>query len=1242
MKRRKSMKYSELINFQPIEDIIQLMSANNDDKAKEYVRSYVISDQMAENMKTAIIDQLQMDEVVDNHGVLIVGNYGTGKSHLMSVISSIARNSDYLDLVQNKTFADSMKRIAGKFEIVRMEIGGVTMSLRDIIIGNIEEDFENRGIDFDFPNLDQVRDNKKLITEMMVAFNEQYPEKGYLIVVDELLGYLSSRNEKQIVLDLEFMRALGEMCSKSRLRIVCGLQEKIFDNPRFSFVSDTLKHVSDRFTQMIITKEDTAYVVSERILKKTAEQKAWIREHLEKFSNLYSGMSSRMEEFVDLYPIHPSYIDVFNQVYLVENRQILTNISKTIKGIFENDVPDDEPGIYSYDTYWNAIKTNGMLKSDPTIRRVVEASSQLEDILERAFPKAPYKPLAIQIVYALSVHRLTTNGLDIAFGLSAENLKDDLCLFLKMPENDSEFLLGIIRQTLKDIMITVSGQFIVQNDSNGQYYIDVDKIVDYDEKIKQKASIMAPSELNRYFYEIIYGCMEWDQKQYVTGFEIYQYDLHWESHNIFREGYLFMGLPEERSTAQPERDFYIHFMPPYDSSDEKIRDLDDEVFFYFKPSGDFDENMQYYAAASAMARESDGKDREAYQNKKSFLKSKLVRYLSDNRNTCFDVVYHQQRKQLLEILRGKFRQDSTFKDTIDLTASICFDDYFDNKYPEYPVFKTKITRRNMAANVREAYDYFAGRTNSQVAVAMLNSFDLLDDQGRIKPENSKYAGYFIDMLKKLLPLQVINYDDLFEYKFGSSDLGEYVDKHFKISFLFTPIIFFAMVYGGFAVITLKDGKTQITASTFDLVPKLGAYEIYEFKFLAKPIDSSLAELKKLFSVLDINPAYLDNPNDKEKGIDALLKKAKELCEIAVLSGSKLENGFELWGEPLADQVQISKMRVACNEVKDEFSNYSSKYNTPAKLNNFKHSLDGVDDLEGWINDMMILSEYLTFKNECADIISYLSRIESMDLGIDFNKKLEKGKKEFKKIRDSISTGVKGAQAARQVEDVLSTIKEDYVDLYYNEHKKMRLGISDAKKRGLIQESQNLSNLRKLKTIDILSTAKLQLVEQNLSALVICYELTPEELRHDPFCKHCDFRIGSNSVPVSGQLEQIEIRIDDLVNEWTNTLLNTINDPIVLSQKSYLNKQQKDTIEQFIDTKALPQRVDDFFIQTIKDLLKGFDPVVIDTEELVSKLDEIGPCDVDTFEAKIKSLVSEYIKDKDPAKLRIVVKQKGDN
>lgn len=314
------MKYSELIRFSPIESTIQLIQSNRDKKeSSNLVKTYVMSDSMAENLHAPVVDQLQMDEVVDNKGILVIGNYGTGKSHLMSVISAVANDADNLDYLQNRKFAEAMKPVAGKFEILRIEIGGVTMSLREILFGFIQEDFEARGIDYDVPNFSTVKDNKKLIKDMMLAFSEKYPDKGYLIVVDEFLSYLTSRNEREIVLDLEFMRAMGEMCSKSNLRVMFGVQEKIFDNPKFSFVSDTLMHVRDRFAQISIKGEDTAYVVSERILKKTPEQKAMIRSHLEKFCCLYDGMSSRLEQFVDLFPIHPSYIEVFNKLYLIEN-----------------------------------------------------------------------------------------------------------------------------------------------------------------------------------------------------------------------------------------------------------------------------------------------------------------------------------------------------------------------------------------------------------------------------------------------------------------------------------------------------------------------------------------------------------------------------------------------------------------------------------------------------------------------------------------------------------------------------------------------------------------------------------------------------------------------------------------------------------------------------------------------------------------------------------------------------------
>lgn len=1224
------MKYSDLISFSPIEDVIQLTAADDANRAREYVKSYVMSDTMAENLKSPVLDQLQMDEGVDNKGVLVVGNYGTGKSHLMSVISSVAKDAEYLQYVQNKKFAKEMECIAGKFEVLRIEIGGVTMSLREILFGFIEDDFAARGIDFKVPDFDTVRDNKKLIRDMMLAFSAKYPNKGYMIVVDEFLSYLSSRDERQIVLDLEFFRALGEMCSKSKLRIICGVQEKIFDNPRFSFVSDTLKHVSDRFTQIVITKEATSYVVSERILKKTPEQKALIRKHLEKFSMLYTGMSSRMDEFVDLFPIHPSYIDVFNKIYLIENRHILKNISMTIRDIFDQDVPENEPGIISFDNYWPAIKSNGLLKSDVTINRVVTASGQLEDIINRAFPKAVYKPLAIKIICALSVHRLTTNGLDVHFGLTAENLKDDLCLFLPMPEQDADFLLALIKTTLKDIMATVSGQFIICNDANNQYYIDVDKVVDYDEKIKQKASIMAGGELNRYFYQLIYSCLDWDAKQYVPGFEIYQRDLNWDSHNIFREGYLFLGLPGERSTAQPERDFYIHIMPPYSTAGVTVKNLEDEVYFFFKSTDEFKEILGYYSAANAQAEISEGKDKDAYLSKATMYRKKLLKYLSDNKNTCFDVLYKGQRRQLIEILRGRFNRDMDFKDTVDLAASLCFDEYFYGKYPDYPVMKTKVTRKNMAENVRQAFDYFAGR-KTQTATLMLQSFGVLDGD-KIRPEASKYAAYYIDQLKQLPTQGVINYSDIFDVKYDD----QYEDKHFKINYLFTPIIFLSMVYAGYATMTLRNG-TVLSASNLDTVPRIGVLDLYEFKYLARPAQMAMAELKKLFEVLKINPVLLDNPKDRDEGVRQLLEKAMNTSNAAVIAYQKLNNGFELWHEPLVDSQHLNAMQKACEAVKDEFSNYSARFNTPAKLNNFTLTFEEIDKLAEQIALIKVIKEFSTFKTECTNNVSYVCNIEISDIGSNLKQKLEAVKAELRSARDSILTGVSGAAAAQKVNIVLEKVKEEYIDVYYEEHKKKRLDITDAKRRGKLQESLALANLRKLRSIEILSAAKLVAIEQDMANLKVCYELTPTELKSSHICPHCHYSLGDKAANVAGQLDNIEIRIDELVEEWQQTLLDTISDQIVASQKEYLNAEQQNVIDEFITTASLPKRVDDFFIKAIKALLKGFEPVVIDAKDLMDKLIKLPPMDETAFKHKLNELVAEYTKGKDEGKLRIIVK-----
>lgn len=205
------MKYSELINFNPIESVIELKAAENVEKAKNLVQTYVMSDEMADKLDYGLISQLQLDEIVDNKGVLIVGNYGTGKSHLMSLISAVANNEDLLTDISNKKFGEYMKPVAGKFEVLRIELGAVDNDLRNIITTEIEDDLAKRGINYKFPDSSTLTNNKGALEGMMSAFESKYSDRGYLLVIDELLDYLKTRKEQEIMLDLGFLREMENL-----------------------------------------------------------------------------------------------------------------------------------------------------------------------------------------------------------------------------------------------------------------------------------------------------------------------------------------------------------------------------------------------------------------------------------------------------------------------------------------------------------------------------------------------------------------------------------------------------------------------------------------------------------------------------------------------------------------------------------------------------------------------------------------------------------------------------------------------------------------------------------------------------------------------------------------------------------------------------------------------------------------------------------------------------------------------
>ena len=180
------MKYSDLVHFEPIESVIQLEQADSPTAVRQLVQTFVVSKRMSEQLCELVIPNLQFESPADNKGVLIVGNYGTGKSHLLSMISGLAEYSDMATVVRDKDVSKAAKAISGKFKVVRLELPATKKSLRNIICGRLEDFMSGEGLTFSFPADEHVDSNKDDLSNMMAQFSQKYPNPSVPISMRHL------------------------------------------------------------------------------------------------------------------------------------------------------------------------------------------------------------------------------------------------------------------------------------------------------------------------------------------------------------------------------------------------------------------------------------------------------------------------------------------------------------------------------------------------------------------------------------------------------------------------------------------------------------------------------------------------------------------------------------------------------------------------------------------------------------------------------------------------------------------------------------------------------------------------------------------------------------------------------------------------------------------------------------------------------------------------------------------------
>lgn len=1242
------MKYRDLIQFDPIETIVQLRDADKSKSAQQLVNTYVISDEMAERMTQLAIPQIQFDQPLDNKGLLVVGNYGTGKSHLMSVISSIAADASLLDSLNHHKVKKEAVKIAGRFKVIRTEIGASTMSLRDILVAELEENLDNLGVEYVFPDASSITNHKGAFEDMMTKFGQVYPDQGLFLVVDELLDFLKTRKDHEIILDLNFLREVGEVCKDLRFRFMAGVQEAIFDSPAFAFVADSIRRVKDRFEQILIARNDVKFVVAERLLKKTAEQQSLIHDYLAPFTKYYGNMNERLDEFVRLFPVHPDYIDTFERVTVVEKREVLKTLSLGMKSILDKEIPKEKPGLLAFDSYWNTLNQNASFRAIPEIRAVMDCSQVLESRINNAISRKQYKPMAIRLIHALSVHRLTTGDIYAPMGATAEELRDRLCLFdplvaeLGGDEADKDMQTHV-ETVLREIHKTVSGQFISFQADNQQYFLDLKKTDDFDALIDNRADTLGDSQLDRFYYEALKRVMECQDATYVTGYKIWQHELTWQEHKAARTGYLFFGAPNERSTVLPQRDFYLYFIQPNDPPRFKDEKQSDELFFKLKKTDDeFKTSLKSYAAALDLASTSSGHAKAIYESKANGFLRKLVQWLQKNMADAFEVTYQGRTKLMTKWAQGKSIRDLSglspnetinFRDLVNTISGICLAPHFENQAPDYPLFSILITGANRAQAAQDALRSIAGQKQTKQATEVLDALELLDGE-KIDPYRSKYTNFILNSIKAKGHGQVVNRNEIIQDDHGLEFMNP---GAFRLEPEWVIVTIASLVYTGEIVLAIPGKKFDATS-----LPQLAAIKLEDlvrFKHLEQPKDWNIPALKALFEIVGLPTGMAQLiTQGKDEPVQNLQQSVAKLVKRIVMSQQSIREGFSFWGLDILNVTGASTQAEVLNKAKEFFESLQA-YSSPGKLKNFRYSAENVLEHKKAIQVVDELDALREFVMEHGSQASWLTTAEAV-LPSEHGW-IEK----MKGVKQDVLGTLKKADLStlvlqsNEIGMKLSQLKKECIGVYIDLHTKSRLGVNDDKRKISLMSDQRLQTLSKLAGIDIMPRQQLTEYQNRLTGLKSCFALMEKELNSTPICPHCGFKPSMETKVSLGAeiIDQFDNLLDNLLDSWTSILFSNLEDPITQSNISLLKMDDRKQLDAFIKSKQLPSPLDSNFIHALKEVLSGLVKVKLNLGDLQNALQtNTGPGTPAEMKKRFVDYVDKLTKGKDPAKVRIVL------
>ena len=596
-----------------------------------------------------------------------------------------------------------------------------------------------------------------------------------------------------------------------------------------------------------------------------------------------------------------------------------------------------------------------------------------------------------------------------------------------------------------------------------------------------------------------------------------------------------------------------------------------------------------------------------------------------------------------------------------MDSSHLFSPEFEDRYTNYPKFtrlSQPVTETARANSAMEAIRRLCGRT-SNLGSGILEGLGILDAQGNIRPYDSSYAGYFLKLLNDKPDGQVINRGEVIEQVAGGIQPVE-KDMKFYLEPEWVSVILLALVYNGDIVLSL-DGREELDAGSLERSLTRSMTDIINFRFYKRPRTLPINLWSMIFEGLGLQPGLVRDENTRENAVTELQRLVHAELEMVVQLQNRLEQGAQLWNTPIfTDRLTfvVEQGTVVGSDAPDfslssmdllpglrgykQFLEELSKYTTVGKLRNLRYIPGQIQENLEYRLTVLRARQLLDAINQIQPYTTYLAEAQA-NLPED-HEWTQHARQVQKNTLDSIRRFGKGNTAFDQqaVLRELTKLKQDYIKIYSDLHRKSVLTASGDDLRQRLYRDARFESMRALSAIELLTrSGDFEFWKQQLTGLVSCREFHEGVLTDSPTCPYCHLRPAQLRTAANSDalVHLLDDKLSDLLKNWRKALRDNLNSATAQHSLEAMSPAERKPVEDFLqqgdDAETLPAN----FVPSAIQALRGIQAVTLPVDALLQALKAGGlPCTREELQNRFKQFLDQQMRGHDAGNTRLTLDQ----